>query len=91
LTRFRIKSGKEELLKIINDKGVAAAIEQFYKFKGRSIPEDPQIDIQWGEIDALGYSLLDEGRRSEAIAIFKLNVSEHPDLWAVYDSLGELI
>lgn len=87
--KIRIKSGKEELLKIINDKGVAAAIEQFYKFKEDQFQKIPKIDIQWGEIDSLGYLLLDEGRRSEAIAIFKLNVSENPDLWAVYDSLGE--
>ena len=77
------------MLKIINDKGVAAAIEQFYKFKEDQFQKILKIDIQWGEIDSLGYLLLDEGRRSEAIAIFKLNVAEHPDLWAVYDSLGE--
>jgi tetratricopeptide (TPR) repeat protein len=87
--KYRIKSGKEELMKIINDKGIEDAIEQFYKFKEDQFRKIRKIDIRQGEINDLGYLLLKEGRLKEAIVIFKLNVSEHPDLWNAYHSLGE--
>lgn len=87
--KYRIKSGKEELMKIINDKGIKEAIEQFYKFKDDQFREIRKIDIRRNEINDLGYLLLKDGRLKDAIAIFKLNVSEHPDSWNVYDHLGE--
>jgi tetratricopeptide (TPR) repeat protein len=87
--KYRIKSGKEELMKIINDKGIKEAIGQYYKFKDDQFREIRKIDIRRNEINDLGYLLLKDGRIKEAIEIFKLNVSEHPDSWNVYDSLGE--
>ncbi len=41
------------------------------------------------EINSLGYKLLRDDEVEGAIEIFKLNVSEHPESWNVYDSLGE--
>ena len=87
--KYRIKSGKEELMKIINEKGIEDAIKQFYIFKSDQFREIRKIDIRESEINDLGYLLLKEGRLKEAIEIFKLNVTEHPDSWNVYDSLGE--
>jgi tetratricopeptide (TPR) repeat protein len=87
--RYRIRSGKEELMKIINEKGIEEAFEQFYRFKNDQFREIRKIDIRQPEIDDLGHLLLKEGRLKEAIAIFKLNVSEHPDSWNVYESLGK--
>jgi tetratricopeptide (TPR) repeat protein len=41
------------------------------------------------ELNGLGYRLLELKRFEQAIAIFKLNVAEHPRSANVYDSLGE--
>ena len=41
------------------------------------------------QINTLGYKCLRKGRTDEAIALFALNVEEHPDSSNVYDSLGE--
>ncbi|HNX97466.1 MAG TPA: tetratricopeptide repeat protein [Candidatus Aminicenantes bacterium] len=87
--RVRTKSGREELRKVVDTQGIEAAIAQYHKFKADPYHLIPKIDIGWGEIDALGYSLLSEGRFAEAIAVFRLNVAENPTQWAVYDSLAE--
>lgn len=41
------------------------------------------------ELNQYGYSLLQDGKTKEAVEIFKLLVSEFPDLANAYDSLGE--
>ena len=41
------------------------------------------------QINTLGYAFLNQGRMNEAMALFKLNVEEHPESSNVYDSLGE--
>jgi len=48
-----------------------------------------RYDFSEDQINLLGYRLLKAGKNKEAIAIFKLNVEEHPKSWNVYDSLGE--
>ena len=40
-------------------------------------------------MNALGYKFLQSGKLKEAIAVFKLNVTEFPESSNVYDSLGE--
>jgi transglutaminase-like putative cysteine protease len=40
-------------------------------------------------MNALGYRLLSQDKITEAIEVFKLNVSDYPDSFNVYDSLGE--
>lgn len=42
-----------------------------------------------GELNALGYQLLQQKKFKDAIAIFKLNVEEYPKEADPYDSLGE--
>ena len=41
------------------------------------------------DINLYGYALLQQKKVDEAIAIFQLNVKNHPTSWNVYDSLGE--
>jgi tetratricopeptide (TPR) repeat protein len=50
-------------------------------------PDDFVLDE--GEMNALGYGLLQEGKTKDAIEIFKLNVAAFPKSPNVYDSLGE--
>lgn len=48
-----------------------------------------KYDVSEGQLNSLGYRLLENEKVKEAIEIFKLNVSEHPESSNVYDSLGE--
>lgn len=41
------------------------------------------------EFNALGYTLVGEGKMKDAIEVFKITVSLYPDSWNAYDSLGE--
>lgn len=43
------------------------------------------------DLNAWGYSLLQQGALEKALAVFKLNVELHPDSWNVYDSYGEAL
>ncbi|MBA7543002.1 hypothetical protein ES705_35327 [subsurface metagenome] len=86
--RNQIIPASRELLKIIKKKGVTAAVERYWEEK-KEVSKDKRIDISEDEINRLGYELMKTGRIEEAIVIFKLNVTEHPDSWNVYDSFGE--
>lgn len=41
------------------------------------------------QLNAYGYQLLAEDKKTEAIEIFKANVKRYPDSWNVYDSLAD--
>jgi len=43
------------------------------------------------DINNLAYQLLAEKKTSEALALFRKNVKEHPESWNGYDSLGEAL
>ncbi len=43
------------------------------------------------DLNSWGYSLLNEGKNKEALAVFKLNTLLHPDSWNVFDSYGEAL
>lgn len=86
--RERTIPASEELLKVVESQGVEKAVERFHNMKSvfRTIY---RYDVSEQEINTLGYILLRGDKPDEAIEIFKLNVSEHPKSWNVYDSLGE--
>ena len=86
--RERTIPASEELTKIIESGGVQKAVERFHNMKPQS-RTIYRYDVSEQEINALGYKLLSGDRIDDAIEIFKLNVSEHPRSWNVYDSLGE--
>jgi tetratricopeptide (TPR) repeat protein len=43
------------------------------------------------ELNQFGYSLLQAGKIDDAIAMFRENITRHPESWNVYDSLGEAL
>jgi tetratricopeptide (TPR) repeat protein len=65
---------------------VAAGIARYRQLK-KEQPQD--YDFSEKELNALGYQLLNAGRMSEAIEIFKLNVEMYPRGYNAYDSLAE--
>ena len=81
------QSGAEKLYKIIHESGIQAALQMFDALKNSKSAE---YDLGEPELNALGYQLLSADKRvSEAIAIFKLNTTEHPTSSNAFDSLGE--
>jgi tetratricopeptide (TPR) repeat protein len=66
----------------------AADIVAFYEAEsGRS---DSAYDFDRAEwaINRIGYAMLREGRIDDAVAVFALNVCEHPSSANAHDSLG---
>lgn len=86
--RERTIPASEELLRVVETQGVGKAIDRFQAMKSMSRTIH-RYDVSEPEINSLGYALLRKDKAGEAIEIFKLNVSEHPKSWNVYDSLGE--
>ncbi len=78
------KSIAEALYKIVTEKDVATAVAEYRKLKG-----SPVYDFSEGELNTLGYQLMQLKRVKDAIEIFKLNVEMHPSASNPYDSLGE--
>ena len=74
------------LVTTIREKGADAAIAQYRDIKAKNAPD---YELGEGELNRLGYSLLQAGRTDDAIAIFKLNVESFPKSSNPYDSLAE--
>ena len=70
--------GAEALMRLINENGVNAAINQFHEMKGQSRNIPRYIFEEWVLRD-VGHILSASNRTSEAIEIFKLNAQLHPD------------
>jgi CubicO group peptidase (beta-lactamase class C family) len=76
----------DTLLKTVVDKDVASAIKQYRELKETQAKE---YDFNEGELNTLGYRLLQMKKVAEAIEIFKLNVEAYPGGFNPYDSLAE--
>ena len=81
-------AASEVLFKTIKKRGIKKAIEKFHKMKTQ-FSKTYVYDISEREMNSFGYQLLGSNMVKEAIAIFKLNVEEHPESWNCYDSLAE--
>jgi tetratricopeptide (TPR) repeat protein len=80
------RSIAETLHDTIGEKGIDAAVTQYRDLKANKAND---YDFNEGELNTLGYQLLRDGKKREAIEIFKLNVEAFPKGWNTYDSLGE--
>jgi CubicO group peptidase (beta-lactamase class C family) len=49
------------------------------------------FNLAEGELNTLGYYLLAQGKKAEALEIFKLNTAEFPQSWNVFDSYAEAL
>jgi CubicO group peptidase (beta-lactamase class C family) len=81
------QSGAEKLYKTVHQSGIQASLHMYYALKNA-----PKTDYDLGEseLNTLGYQLLYGDKKvSDAIAIFKLNTTEHPTSSNAFDSLGE--
>lgn len=81
------KSATTEFVKVLDAKGMAAALKRYDELKKDS------GDYEWNEdaMNAIGYAYLGSGKIAEAIAVFKINVEQFPGSYNVYDSYGEAL
>ncbi len=80
------KSIAEELFKTFSKDGISTAINHYYDLKKN---HPTQYYFEEDELNWLGYYLLDLGKTTDAIEVFKLSVEVYPDSSNAYDSLGE--
>ncbi|KPJ85388.1 MAG: hypothetical protein AMS18_16365 [Gemmatimonas sp. SG8_17] len=78
----------ETLLKIIEERGIEAAVQRHSELKAAG-SED--YDFGQAELNALGYHYLDEGDIATATTLLELNVEAYPDSFNTYDSLAEAL
>ncbi|WP_347050795.1 serine hydrolase [Flavobacterium olei] len=78
------KSLALDLLDIYTEKGAATGTETYKKLKA-----DPTFAIKESDMNRVGYQLLQDGKKKEAIEVFKINVETFPKSGNAYDSLGE--
>jgi tetratricopeptide (TPR) repeat protein len=81
-----LKSFLDTLMHVVLNKGVEPAIEIYYDLKS---DHEKDYNFKEGQLNTLGYQLLQTNMVKEAIEIFRVNVEEFPDSFNVYDSLGE--
>jgi CubicO group peptidase (beta-lactamase class C family) len=78
------KSLANSLYEVINKDGIAEGLKYFEKFK-----DSETYSLREGEMNNVGYQLLQSDKIKEAIEVFKLNAASFPESGNVYNSLGE--
>jgi dienelactone hydrolase len=76
----------QPLARTILERGVDAAIKQYYELKKN---QPAFYDFGEPELNQLGYALMADQKLKAATEILKLNVAEYPQSFNTYDSLGE--
>jgi len=82
--------GSTYLEKYLEEKGIDSTLVKYEALKDDYLIKRRRVDISEEEINMLGYNLMNKNKMKEALAIFTLNVKDHPGSWNVYDSLGEV-
>jgi tetratricopeptide (TPR) repeat protein len=80
------KSIADAIFKTIQEKNVAAAIQQYHELK---TTHRADYEFSEDELVGLGYRLMAMKKFKDAIEVFKLSVEEFPESYNTYDSLGE--
>lgn len=70
----------------LKDKEYKQAVEGFLAIKKKDSTKDV---VNEGEINQLGYRLINDKKYDDAIEVLKMNVTMFPESSNVYDSLGE--
>jgi len=80
------KSLANDMLSVIQSKGIKAGIDHF-----NSLKDSDDYDVNENEINSVGYKLLRENKVKEAAQVFKLNSELFSESFNVYDSYGEAL
>ncbi|MBU1101613.1 MAG: FKBP-type peptidyl-prolyl cis-trans isomerase [Bacteroidetes bacterium] len=73
---------------VIKSAGIEESLRVYRHLKNTAMQK---FAFRESELNRLGYMLMGEGMLDESVKILSLNVSEYPDSWNVYDSLGEAL
>ncbi|MFC2156570.1 MBL fold metallo-hydrolase [Acidobacteriota bacterium] len=84
--RSNLQSAANEIERVVRENGLETAITRFEQVQ-KNLGHEFYVDE--AEFNRLGYSLLQERKIDEALAIFKMNTEAFPESWNVWDSLGE--
>ncbi len=84
LKKMMTESAAYALQKEILINGIKSAKKKYLIIK-----KDKKIYLDEGELNRLGYQLLEKGKVDEAIFVLKINVENFPKSANAYDSLGE--
>lgn len=76
---------EEEMMAAIEATGIESALKLYHEFK--SDPVNAYFDTNFS-MRVLGYNLMSKNRLDDALRIFKMNSTEHPDSDGVYEDLG---
>lgn len=75
----------EVLEEVVESDGTVAAVRRYHELKSTS-PDGYEFGVS--ELNKLGYRLLQRERVDDAVEIFRLNLSAHPDSGGALDSLA---
>jgi tetratricopeptide (TPR) repeat protein len=91
LPRIKVASDpRKSLAEILSATIASSGIEQAAKqYRDIKVAEPATYNFDEGELDALGYQLIQVRKYKEAIRVFQLNVEAYPQSSNTYDSLGE--
>jgi len=85
---------KPEIVQAMAKKILNGSIKEgisFYRQEKTQASARFDFNFAEGELNTLGYYLLAQGKRAEALEIFKLNTVEFPQSWNVFDSYAEAL
>lgn len=80
------QSVANSLFAVIEKESIEAGLAHFRKVK-----DADDYDLNEGEMNTMGYQLLQSGKVDEAAEVFRLNVEAFPKSSNVYDSYGEAL
>ncbi len=76
----------ELMYQSINDRGIHFALNSYDSLKEA---KDTTYDFSESELNSLGYELLGENKKSDAVQIFRLNTFSYPNSSNAFDGLGD--
>jgi len=85
---------KPEIVQAMAKKILNGSIKEgilFYRQEKVQASARFDFNLAEGELNTLGYYLLAQGKKAEALEIFKLNTMEFPQSWNVFDSYAEAL
>ncbi len=83
---FPKKSVANELYDDIESNGIEAALVSY-----NTIKSSTDYDLNEGDMNTMGYKLLQSEKLDDAVAVFKLNVEAFPKSFNAYDSYAEAL
>ena len=76
-----------EIAGVLRTRGAEAAVARYDELKRTA---EAKYDFKnWRALNRIGYAFLGAGRAKDAVAMFRLNTEQFPEMWEVWDSLGD--